>query len=175
MKQASLMFTLFMLKSRDLPEVHVKLNALNAVVNTAATNWDTQLNARGAAGEVAHRRERERREGAVHRAGVTKEMELRGVDSRAEAHLLLTTLQAALNGGLGRGYALGHVGIRGSASDRHSQSDQHALRAGYGPVSGGFRRQRYRFLFLPVRRSRRGSGRRRICCRPGGGSTRAER
>jgi hypothetical protein len=116
MQHADLMYTLFSLNSPDPPAVHAKLNALIVAVNAAATNWDTQLNARApVVGEAAFRKERERREGAMHHAGVTKEMALRGVGSRAEAHLLLTTLQAALNGALGGGYALGHVGIRGSA------------------------------------------------------------
>jgi hypothetical protein len=116
MKHANLMFILFLGNSPDPAAVHAKLNALIAAVNLAANNWDAQLNARGtAAGEASHRRERERRMEAVHHAGVTKEMPLRGVDSRTEAQVLLTTLQTTLNGALGGGFTLGHVGIRGSA------------------------------------------------------------
>ena len=116
MTHADLMFTLFMLNSPAPVEVHAKLDALIVAVNASAANWDAQLGRRPpAAGEVSHRRERERREGAIHSAGVTKEMPLRGVDSRDEAHQLLTSLQAALNGALGGNYPLGQLGIRGSA------------------------------------------------------------
>ena len=134
MTNANVVFNMFMLNSPALVEVHAKLDALIVTVNAAAANWSRQLNRRGAAaGEVSHRRERERREGAVHSAGVTKEMPLRGVDSRAEAHQLLTSLQAALNGALGAQYALGDVGIRGSAVTGIRTRTGTAFEQGTGP------------------------------------------
>jgi hypothetical protein len=60
-------------------------------------------------------------------------MALRGVGSRAEAHLLLTNLQAALNGALGGGYALGQVGIRGSAVTGIRTRTGTAFEQGTGP------------------------------------------
>lgn len=116
MKNANLRFVLFMLNSQSVDETHDRLNELIAAVNAVATSWEAQQGAAVAApGEAAWRRERETRQNAVHYVGTTKPMTLRGVNSATEGATLLTNLHNALTGALGGGFALGQVGVRGSA------------------------------------------------------------
>lgn len=134
MQTADLYFRLFMLNSQAPNEIFRKLNSLIAAVNAAADLWDAQLGLPGAApgSEVSWRTERRRREEARHVAGVTKPMPLRGVDSRLEAQQLLANLQAALNGALGPGFALGQVGVRGSAVTGVRSRNQQPFEQGTG-------------------------------------------
>jgi hypothetical protein len=116
MNDADLVFTMFMLNSTTISEIHEKLNLLIIAVNAAGNNLSLALHRLGnVQGEDARRRERKRREDSIHRVGVTKEMPVRGFDSAREAQQLLTRLRDALNANLGANYPLGSIGIRGSA------------------------------------------------------------
>lgn len=117
MKSADLYFRLFMANSNQPNEIFRKLNQLVRAVNAACDSLDRIINARGAPAdaEQGYRYERERREGAKHFAGTTKEMALRGVASKAEADTILTNLHTQIAGAIGGGFAVGNVGVRGSA------------------------------------------------------------
>jgi hypothetical protein len=118
MRQADLLFTLFMLNSNNIGEIQTRLSDLVVAVNAADDNIDTLLVNRNhiAGTEEAHRDERYRRTGAKPVVGTTQPKTLRGVNSHAEGEQLLTNLHNAVNGALGGGaFVLGQVGVRGSA------------------------------------------------------------
>lgn len=116
MVSADLYFSLFLMNSPDVAAIHRKLNTLIEKVNAAADNWDAQKgDPDGGQNEDSYRTERRRRAGAKTRAGTTQPRDVRGFDSHREADALLKQLRGRLTGVLAGAFALGHVGIRGSA------------------------------------------------------------
>lgn len=119
MNAAHQLFISYLIIKAPLNEVFQKLNKLVIKTNIASDNYDGLLDSSllnpYLTEEQIFRVERTRRKDSLPFVGNVKGMPLRGVKSKTEGEMILNNLQTALTNNLGPGYALGNVGVRGSA------------------------------------------------------------